>query len=211
MSPIEDVLNFARMTHELQKVKRAMWVPGEDRLENDSEHHYQVAMIAWYIATSQKLDLDLNKVLQYALIHDMVEAYAGDVDVFASDRSAKAKNEQLAAEKLKRNFPLFIELYPLIQNYEKRADPESRFVYAVDKIIPTLNNYLDDGRTWKLRGITLDMVSNSKAGKVSQHPAVENLWKEFYHKIKAEESRLFPSDSIPLTDPRFVKKQKSAE
>ena len=56
----------------------------------------------------------------------------------------------------------------LIEQYEAREDKESRFVYALDKIQPMLNIYTDGGRTWKEKGVTIDMLVEYKKEKVKQ-------------------------------------------
>ena len=35
-------------------------------------------MTAWYIANIEKSNLSIEKILKYALIHDLPEVYAGD-------------------------------------------------------------------------------------------------------------------------------------
>jgi putative hydrolase of HD superfamily len=156
-----------------------MYVKGEDRQENDAEHSYQVAMLAWYLVESKKLPLDSSLVVKYALVHDLVEAYAGDTYIF-DEESAKTKHvrEAEAQKKLGTVFVEFPEMNSLIQKYEDRQDEESKFVYALDKLIPMFNNYLDDGRTWKRNNITLEMLINQKQGKVEVSPECKKYFDE---------------------------------
>jgi len=72
------------MTVDLSLIERRSYVAGTDRRENDIEHSLTVAMLCWYIHDSLKLELDIAKILKYALTHDFVERYAGDVNTFAS-------------------------------------------------------------------------------------------------------------------------------
>ena len=53
MSLLESSLNFTKFMVALQKVERAIYIPGEDRKENDAEHSYQLAMLAWYLIQKQ--------------------------------------------------------------------------------------------------------------------------------------------------------------
>lgn len=83
--------------------------------------------------------LDLGKVSQYALVHDLVEAYAGDTTIWASveEHASKAEREEealrLIEERFGRRFPWIDQT---IKKYELFDEPESCFVYALDKIIP---------------------------------------------------------------------------
>ncbi|MDB5237510.1 MAG: metal dependent phosphohydrolase, putative hydrolase of superfamily, partial [Parcubacteria group bacterium] len=63
---LERILAFTRMQMEFQKVERVLRVPGmPDRWENDVEHSYNLAMLGWYIVTSEKLALDTDLVIKY--------------------------------------------------------------------------------------------------------------------------------------------------
>lgn len=67
----------------MSKVDRNHHILGSDRAENDVEHSYSVAILCWYLNDKLKLNLDIAKVLKYALVHDFPEVYAGDVNTFA--------------------------------------------------------------------------------------------------------------------------------
>ncbi len=179
MLELSSSLEFLSVLHRFQKVTRQIRVSGDDRYENDLEHVGQLALFAWYLCSSGTLGFDLSRVLQYALVHDLVEVYAGDT-YFYVDEAAKADKESRehdALLRLEKEFPEFPEMGKMIRNYEKREDPESRFVYALDKILPVLNIYLDNGRTWKEQGITLVML-RTKDKKVAVAPELEKYWEE---------------------------------
>ena len=59
------------------------------------------------------------------------------------------------------------DLHASLAAYMQKSDQESRFVYALDKIEPILHIYLDQGRTWKEKNITLDMLYQAKKDKVA--------------------------------------------
>ena len=82
---LEKLLEFAKMLNLLQAVERVIRVKDQDRWENDMEHSYHLAMLAWYIVDVQKLSLNREQVFCYALAHDLVEVYAGDPYVFSDD------------------------------------------------------------------------------------------------------------------------------
>ncbi|PSO45478.1 MAG: hypothetical protein BRC25_02215 [Parcubacteria group bacterium SW_6_46_9] len=86
MTNLNDIFAFDDMLHKLHLVKRSELARGKDRRENDWEHGYQMAMLCWYLAdSSEELNLNLKKVIAYALAHDVVEVYAGDTPFHQTD------------------------------------------------------------------------------------------------------------------------------
>ena len=188
------ILNIVRLLNQFRLVERSVRVNNAERFENDVEHSYNLAFLAWYIIADNKLDLDRDLVLKYSLIHDLVEVYAGDTYLFTTneeERSTKVQRETDAALRLKQEIPEFAELHELIKQYEERADKESRFVYALDKIQPMLNIYTDNGRTWKEKGVTVDMLIEYKKEKVAISPEIEIYFNELIELLRDEEERLF--------------------
>ncbi len=187
---IHNLIAFMQLLLAVQQVRRRSFANGEDRKENDSEHQYQLAMTAWYVIQAEGLDLDISRAIQYGLVHDMVEVYAGDFWVYGS-RLGKEEREREAGERLKKEFPDFPALHDLIEKYEQRSDRESVFVYALDKLIPIVNIYLDGGRSWKECGVTRDMLIENKTEKIACSPEVTRYFKEIIAILKKEEPELF--------------------
>jgi len=194
MSKLDKLIKFSNLLNDFRKVERALRAHGEERRENDVEHSYQLAMLAWFLAVETNADLDINLVIKYAMIHDFVEVYAGDTDVFTKDkgeRDSKEEREREAAVRLQKEFPEFEELHGLILRYNEHSDNESRFVYALDKVHPILNIYADGGRTWRERGITIDMLVTYKKDKVAVSPEIKFYFDELIELLTREENKLF--------------------
>ncbi len=194
MIELEDILKFVRLINEFQAVKRRIFISTESRYENDVEHSYQLGILGWYIVVANKLDLDPTAVLKYGLVHDLVEVYAGDTYAFEPDQAilnSKAEREAAAAQRLEAEFPDFPELYELIHDYETHSNPESRFVYALDKIVPMMNVYLDNGKTWQMEHVTLDMLVNNKADKIARSPEVKIYFDDLVEILSQKEFELF--------------------
>lgn len=192
---LDRLLSFAKILNDLRLVERMVRANGIDRMENDVEHSYSLAMLAWYIIDTHNLPLDRDKVFKYALAHDVVEVYAGDTYLFSEDEEflkSKPQREKEAAERLKREFPEMPELHEAIAGYVLKEDEESRFVYALDKIEPVLKIYLDKGRTWKEQHITPDMIIAHKKDKVAFSPEIQKYFDELISLLKKEEEDLFP-------------------
>lgn len=141
-----------------QRIERIISIPQrEGEYENDVEHSYFLAMAAWYISEKLQLRLDQAKILKYALVHDLPETYAGDVSSFASQekREAKKHREAEAVEKIKERFGnTFPGMLETLHEYEAQKDEESRFVKALDKLMPPIMIAMDGGISWQEHGIT---------------------------------------------------------
>lgn len=180
--------------HKFRSIERSLLVRNSERSENDVEHSYSLAMLAWYLNETYQINLDSDKLFKYALAHDLVEVYAGDTYFYHNNDQVlkdKLQKELEAAHKIKEEFPDFLELHKIIEQYESRADAESKFIYALDKMEPVLNIYLDKGRTWRKNNVTLEMLETAKTSKVSIDPTINKIFKELVQKLKEEESELF--------------------
>ncbi len=191
---VTKLLNFYTLLNEFQRVVRVGHVPGEDRHENDVEHSYLLAMAAWYVIETFGLTLNLHKVIQYSLIHDLVEVYAGDVDAFTKNPELlekKHEREQEAMKKLAVEFPEIGSVHDTIKHYEERADAESVFVHALDKLMPLLNQYIQDGRTIKSEGLHYTQVVEQKRTKTANSPEVTELLEQLIAMVDKDKERFF--------------------
>ncbi len=171
-----------QLVNDFSKVKRSHYLPGTDEKESDILHSASVAILAWQLHDSLKLTMDLSKIMQYALAHDLVEIYAGDVNAYASEEKRLAK-KKIEAESLRRikneTSDIFPNLGIIMEKYEKREDDESRFVWSVDKIQALVQGKIDNYRPFYEQGLTSADVQRVHGGHIdSVHPQVKNLYKE---------------------------------
>ncbi len=193
MKKLEDILDFSKLLNKFREVERVQTVPNNERRENSVEHSYQLAMLAWYIVDANKLSLDKNLILKYALIHDLVEIYAGDTYAFSkneSEYSTQKEREHSASLRLKNEYTDFEDMNSLIQKYEIKEDKESKFVHVLDKLQAHINVYLEDGKSWKRLDVTLQMILENK-NKLSTSTEIEIYFNEFIALLKEKEWELF--------------------
>ena len=133
------------------KIRRDMPFPTEPRQETDAEHTYTLGIVAITVAVRLNLKLDTGLIAKYVLVHDLVEAYTGDVSVRTGGQSYHDKEaaEREAISKIKDKYkesaPWIAEL---IEKYDAKADDESKLIYAVDKFMGALVRMADKGETW---------------------------------------------------------------
>ncbi|HIA92121.1 TPA: HD domain-containing protein [Candidatus Saccharibacteria bacterium] len=149
---IKKLIELQAFIQQLRAVKRTAYIPGTDEKENDVDHSFSLAVTAWYIASGSDNNYDTEKILQYALVHDMVEVHAGDTYFLAdiSTLNAKKEKEAAALRQLEADWrDQFPEMIQRIKEYENKQTKEARFVYAVDKIMPLTIHANDNWRTWR--------------------------------------------------------------
>ncbi|HSD55552.1 MAG TPA: HD domain-containing protein [Candidatus Saccharimonadales bacterium] len=98
---------------------------------NLADHHFRVFWIAMTIAAHEK-DVDTGKIAKMALVHDIAESRAGDVDYLA--RQYVERNEKLAIEDMLQGTGLEAEFYALWEEYEARESLESKIVKDADNL-----------------------------------------------------------------------------
>ncbi len=190
---LNDLVSFVEFTHLFRAVERRIFIQGKEEFENDAEHSYQLALVAWYIITQEKLPLKLEKVFAYALAHDLVEAYAGDMR-FDAPTDVKKAAEHEALKRIKLTFPRFKMLHDTIRRYEAKLDPESQFVFALDKLLPDINTFLDNGRLWQVGGVSFKERLGVISEKLAHSAIIERYHKEFQEMVNRYQNTLFPLD-----------------
>lgn len=190
---VEELFKLAELTDALRNTERQMFLAGSDRHENDLEHQYQLAFIAWSIIDREGLTLNRQLVLEYSLIHDVVEAYVGDTFFFADEqaRTGKKERERLAIKKIQQDFPSWPELAERIREYEDQVSAEAKFVFALDCLIPIINNIRANGRIWKEHGITFDELIVKIEPKIKVDPTVKRLCGQLLEILKKDSAKYF--------------------
>jgi len=156
---LKDLFTYIAFLHKFNTVERTVKTSGKNGLESDAEHSYQLALVAWYITEKLNLNLDRPLLLEYALVHDLVEIYAGDTDPHKHLKEfigSKDERERRALKKIEKKFPDFKSLHNTLQKYEELNDRESRFVYLVDKILPVMNTYLAHDSYYSVNNVSYE-------------------------------------------------------
>ena len=76
----KQLLILQKLVNQYTLIHRRHYIPGTNTHEDDSSHSLSVAIICWhYLEKLKPINMSVEKVLKYALIHDLVKIYAGDV------------------------------------------------------------------------------------------------------------------------------------
>lgn len=147
------IYNLVKLLTEFQLVDRGVVVPGTNRKENDTEHSYNLALAAWLIIEKDNLPLDLNLSLKYALVHDLVEVYAGDSFALDPKQVAKKAEKEQDALQLIAADPITMNLVSYIEDYEGLKNEEAKFIYSLDKLMPAFGVLYGKELIWKNHGM----------------------------------------------------------
>lgn len=172
---IQRLLEFQKLLNSFASIERRIDVDHMGKLvpESDTEHSYNLAMTAWFLSEYFP-QLNQNKLIQYAMVHDLVEIHAGDTYAYGTvdELASKEAREGTAARRLSEDWLDFPAMAISMQTYEKRLDEESKFIYALDKIMPIMANYLTDGYSWKVQGVSFAQERALKAPKTAVSPEI---------------------------------------
>jgi putative hydrolase of HD superfamily len=155
-------LQFLIEADKMKSVYRQTLLIDKSREETDAEHSWHFALMAMTLypyAADESVNLD--RVIKMALIHDLVEVYAGDT--FAYDTVAyedKTERENAAADRLFGMLPQSQghEYRSLWEEFDEMKTPDALYASAIDRLQPFLNNIKTDGHTWDKHGVTVDQV-----------------------------------------------------
>ncbi|WP_418642137.1 HD domain-containing protein [Vibrio chaetopteri] len=189
---LEQRLNLLMELDRLKSVLRRTRIrSAESRFENSAEHSWHVAMMALLFQEHANEPVDITKVIKMLLLHDIVEIDAGDTFVY--DVQASQLQEQKELEAAERLFGMLPEdqgeeLFTIWREFEQAESSEAKFAKALDRLIPMLLNYHNQGQSWIENKVTETQAIqvNQKIEKGSQvlwdkaksliEEAVENGW-----------------------------------
>jgi putative hydrolase of HD superfamily len=173
---IERLLEFQHLLLKFSHIERRLkrkHVDDNFIPENDTEHSYNLALTAWFLA-SHFPKLDEAKVIKLSLVHDLVEIHAGDTYVYAKAEllASKPAREAAALKQLQAEWQDFSEMTESIKEYEKRDTAEAKFVYALDKVMAVMLIYTNDGFTFREDNITVKMLEEAHRHRVALSPEI---------------------------------------
>ena len=158
---IKKQMTFALEIDKEKNVYRQTHLSGHGRRENDAEHAWHMAVMAYLLKEYANEPIDIAKVMILCLIHDIVEIDAGDTYAYDSDGIASQKDREEAAKQ--RIFSLLpgdqkADFSALFDEFESNETAEARFAHAMDNFQPLILNHSNGGGDWKEHGVTAKQV-----------------------------------------------------
>ena len=160
-SRLEQQLAFSLEIDKEKNIFRQTSLSGNGRKENDAEHAWHMAIMAWLLREYANESVDITKVMLMCLIHDIVEIDAGDTYAYDTTNLQTQKAREDAAKE--RIFSLLPtdqkeQLIALFDEFEAYETPESKFAHAMDNLQPLLLNHSNNGGDWKEHAVSTAAV-----------------------------------------------------
>lgn len=159
----QGLVDIGKLVLAFAKVNRVTYHEDGITPESDTDHTVMVSVCACALAEKLYRDtLDMGLVAQFAIVHDLVEAYAMDTDSFGLDEEGKKAKDAREHEAYVRIEHEFSEVYPwlplMIEKYERLDTREARFVKTVDKLMSKITHILNGGVYFKGRGLGAEQM-----------------------------------------------------
>lgn len=154
-------LNFSLEIDKQKNIFRQTHLSGHGRSENDAEHAWHMAVMAYLLKEYSNEEIDIAKTMIMCLIHDIVEIDAGDTYAYDEEGLQTQKEREDAAKE--RIFSLLpedqkAELTAIFDEFEQRETPEARFARAMDNMQPLILNNSNEGSDWLEHDVGSDKV-----------------------------------------------------
>ena len=193
-SRLEQQLSFALEIDKEKNIFRQTHLSGHGRNENDAEHAWHMAVMAYLLREYSNEEVDIAKVMLMCLIHDIVEIDAGDTYAYDAEGLKTQKAREEAAKE--RIFSLLppdqkAEFTALFDEFEVYETAEAKFAHSMDNLQPLLLNNSNGGGDWKEHGVSSATVytrqSKTKLGSEKLYEVTDRIIQENIRKGSLKE------------------------
>ena len=182
MDEIQKAFAFIVELEKLKAVLRKNKPLGLGRYENSAEHSWQICLAALSFAPQISEKMDISRVVEMLLVHDIPEIDIGDTIVYAGKSSEDEAKEAAAAKRIFGMLESDVgeRLFACWQEFEAGESLEARYARAIDRLLPVLQNVNNNGQSWRENGIRLEQVlkMNARIGVL-----MPSVWAELKPKI----------------------------
>ncbi len=182
---IDKQVAFSLEVDKIKNIFRQTHLSNAGRNENDAEHSWHMALMAYLFKEYANEKIDVSKVMLMCLIHDIVEIDAGDTYAYDTENLKTQKAREDAAKI--RIFSILPEdqaqeLIALFDEFEACETAESKFAHAIDNIQPLLLNNSNNGVDWKEHNVTVEQIykrqSKTKLGSDALFEVTDKIIQE---------------------------------
>ena len=182
-------LDFALEIYKEKNILRQTHLSGHGRNENDAEHAWHMAIMAYLLREYSNEPVDITRVMLMCLIHDVVEIDAGDTYAYDEEgKKTQKAREEAAKERIYSLLPedQKEELAAIFDEFEESKTPESKFAHAMDNLQPLMLNNSNDGGDWREHGVSAKQVygrqSRTKEGSEKLYEVTDQIIKKHREK-----------------------------
>ncbi|WP_418715043.1 HD domain-containing protein [Blautia hydrogenotrophica] len=176
MNRFEQQMKFILEIDKVKNVFRQTYLADGNRKENDAEHSWHMAIMAFLLKEYAQEEVDIMRVVLMVLTHDLVEIDAGDTYAYDLDGlQTKREREVKAAERIFGLLPKdqeeqFRELWDEFEAYESA---EAKYAHMLDNFQPLMLNDALDGKSWKEHKVKKSQIYSRNAKTME---GSEKIW-----------------------------------
>ena len=192
---IKKQLEFSLEIDKVKNIFRQTHLSNHGRRENDAEHSWHMAVMAYLLKEYANEEIDIAKVMLMCLIHDIVEIDAGDTYAYDEvNLETQKEREDAAKERIFSILPKEQkeELVALFDEFEAYETAESKFAHAMDNLQPLMLNNSNGGSDWREHEVTAAQVykrqSKTKLGSEKLYEVTDKMIRENIAKGSLKES-----------------------
>ena len=146
MKPME-LLAVLHTAERLKDTTRHCYT-SQGRHESVAEHSWRVTLMA-YLMRDEFPELDMDKVMQMCLIHDLGECFTGDIPSFKKTAADTAREDGLLAQWVAGlPQPYCRDMAALYAEMDALETPEARLYKALDKLEAVISHNESPLDTW---------------------------------------------------------------
>ena len=179
---LEKQLEFILEIDKEKNIFRQTHLSEHGRNENDAEHAWHMAIMAYLLQEYANEKVDILKVIMMCLIHDVVEIDADDTYAYDEENLKTQKAREDAAKE--RIYSLLPDdqkqkLIDLFDEFEDNQTPEARFAHVMDNLQPLLLNHSIDGGDWRAHQVSAKQIykrqETAKAGSERLYEVIDKI------------------------------------
>ena len=139
------------------------------RRESVAEHSWRLALMALLVA-DEFPDVDCGRVVRMCLVHDLGEAFTGDIPAFDKTEADEQREDALLRQ-LIGTFPTPArqEFSDLLQEMDALQTREAKLYKALDKLEALIQHNESDIKTWIPLEYDLQMIYGNEQVKFSEY------------------------------------------
>lgn len=151
-----ELLKALHVAERLKDATRHCYTSG-GRHESVAEHSWRISLMAYWVS-DEFPEADMNKVIRMCLIHDLGEAFTGDIPTFLKTASDEKREDDLLADWVSGlPEPFRKEMADLYQEMNERKTLEARIFKAMDSLEALIQHNESDLSTWSENEFDLNM------------------------------------------------------
>lgn len=151
------LLNALHVAERLKDATRHCETSG-GRHESVAEHSWRLALMAFWLRDDFP-DLDVDRVIRMCLIHDLGEAFTGDIPSFLKTSADEAREDDLLSAWVRTlPEPFAGEMAALYLEMAQRQTPEAKLYKALDNLEAVIQHNESDLSSWSENEFTLNLT-----------------------------------------------------